>query len=76
MIVTAEIDYEIDPEVVITVQDTHIVGFCNRGARAFFERRGCDWSKFVTEGLKVTEFRIFDEHIREPYEAALKRMGR
>jgi hypothetical protein len=76
MPVTVEIDYIIDPEVVITVQDTHTSGFCNRGARSFFERRGCSWSKFITCGLKVTDFKTFDESIRAPYEQALKRMGR
>lgn len=27
------------------------LGYCNRGARAFFARHGLDWSKFLREGV-------------------------
>jgi hypothetical protein len=75
VIVTAEVDYEIDEEVVLTVQDSHVSGNCNKGARALFRRRGWDWSRFVAEGMRVGDLDVFDEHARRAYESALRRRG-
>jgi hypothetical protein len=76
MIVTVDVPYEIDEELVLTVQDCQFAGNCNMGARSYFLRQGLSWSKFVTKGLKTGEFPVFDEHIRGPYENALKRIGK
>ncbi|MDR3154300.1 MAG: hypothetical protein LBW85_08545 [Deltaproteobacteria bacterium] len=76
MTVTAEVDYEIDEGVVILPEDSRLIGNCNKGARAWFRRRGLDWARFVSEGLPAGEFGTFDEAVREAYEAALKRTGR
>jgi hypothetical protein len=73
--VTAEVGYEIDPGVVLTPADSGVTGNCNRGARAWFRRRGLDWARFVSEGIPVGEFGVFDERVREAYEAALARLG-
>ena len=75
MIVTAEVPYEIDEDVVLTVQDSHLSGNCNKGVRARFRARGWDWSRFVAEGMRVGEFGVFDEHVRAAYENALRRLG-
>jgi hypothetical protein len=76
MIVTAEAGYEVDPDVVLTVQDSHDLGNCNKGARAFFRRRGLDWGAFVREGIRTGDFGVFDERVRPVYERALERLGR
>lgn len=31
------------------------LGYCNRGARAFFERHGLDWRRFLAEGLPAEQ---------------------
>jgi hypothetical protein len=73
--VTAEIAYEVDPDVVILPSDTRRAGDCNKGARAYFRRRGIDWARFVSEGIPVGELEVFDEYVRQAYEAALERLG-
>lgn len=32
-------------------QDIRLLGFCNRGAREFFERHNLNWSSFMQHGL-------------------------
>jgi hypothetical protein len=76
VVMVSEVDYEVDPDIVVTVQDVHSCGNCNRGARALFRNRGWDWSKFITVGLTIREFHTFDEYLRGPYEHAMKRLGR
>jgi hypothetical protein len=75
MIVTAEVGYPIDGGVVITPADSRTAGNCNKGARAYFRRRGLDWARFVAEGIPVRELEVFDEYVREAYESALERLG-
>lgn len=40
---------------MILVQHRHLktseVNFCNKGARAFFQRHGLDWQAFLGEGI-------------------------
>lgn len=31
------------------------LGYCNRGARAFCERHGLDWRRFLAEGLPAQQ---------------------
>jgi uncharacterized protein YkuJ len=75
MKVTVDVPYEIDEEVIITVQDAHIAGDCNKGMRRYFERNGWDWSDFIKNGKKVKDVGFFDEFIRPIYEEAVKRNG-
>jgi hypothetical protein len=75
MIITADIDYEVDESVLLKPCDSRDVGNCNKGARAYFLRTGLDWARFVSEGIPVGELAVFDERIRAMYEAALKRLG-
>jgi hypothetical protein len=35
----------------VIVGDLRRVGYCRRGARAWFRARGLDWSRFVTQGI-------------------------
>jgi hypothetical protein len=76
MIITAEIDYKIDEDVVLTTQDTHVIGNCNKGLRAYFRRYGLDWTSFVKNGIKVKECEFFDENIKMVYEQAMLRLGK
>jgi hypothetical protein len=31
------------------------LGYCNRGARAFFARHGLDWPAFLARGIEAAE---------------------
>lgn len=42
-------------EIKVTVADVRAVNFCARGARQWFTRHGLDYSKFVTEGLPISQ---------------------
>ncbi len=37
--------------VKVTMLHVRHAGMCSRGARAFFERHGLDWTKFLKDGL-------------------------
>jgi hypothetical protein len=76
MIITVDIDYEIDENIVITPQDTHVIGNCNKGVRAYFRSHGHDWNNFIKNGIKVKDFEFFDENLRQVYEQALIRLGK
>ena len=38
-------------QVKVTMLHVRKAGMCSRGARAFFERHGLDWTAFLKEGL-------------------------
>lgn len=38
-------------ELIVTHADMRSLGYCNRGARAWFARHGLDWSRFIDAGL-------------------------
>ena len=40
-------------EVKFTMRHIRQCKMCSRGARAFFERHGLDWSEFLRAGLPV-----------------------
>lgn len=37
--------------LIVTLADLRALTWCTRGARAFAERHGLDWERFVREGL-------------------------
>lgn len=41
----------------VTVRMEHIrrARMCSRGSRAFFERHGLDWQRFLREGIPASE---------------------
>lgn len=39
----------------VTMAHIRRVHFCARGARAFFERYGLDWSAFLREGIPASQ---------------------
>lgn len=41
--------------VIVKMCHIRAAKMCSRGARAFFERHGLDWSKFLSEGLPVEQ---------------------
>ena len=38
-------------DLVVTHADMRALGYCNRGARAWFARHQLDWSQFIDRGL-------------------------
>ncbi len=40
-----------DSQLIIRMDDVRAVKMCSRGARAFFERHGLDWSEFLANGI-------------------------
>lgn len=42
-------------QVMVTMQHVRGAKMCSRGARAFFERHGLDWERFLREGLPVEQ---------------------
>lgn len=42
-------------DVIVRVDHLHALGYCNRGARAWFARYGMDWTAFVAHGLPAAE---------------------
>jgi hypothetical protein len=39
--------------ILVTMRHVRAAQMCSRGARAFFDRHGLDWQKFLAEGLPV-----------------------
>lgn len=53
------------------------LGYCNRGARAFFARHGLDWGQFLREGIDAAELeRIGDAMAQRAVEHAREEHGR
>ena len=42
-------------DVRVTMRHIRQCKMCSRGARAFFERHGLDWSEFLRSGIPVDE---------------------
>lgn len=42
--------------VIVTMRDIRAARMCSSGTRAFFDRHGMDWNKFLSEGLPESEF--------------------
>ena len=40
----------------VTHQHLREIGYCNRGARLWFQRHGLDWSAFLRTGLPCETF--------------------
>lgn len=41
--------------VTVTMEHVRAARMCSRGARAFFERHGLDWQRFLAEGLPAEQ---------------------
>lgn len=42
-------------DVTVTMEHVRAARMCSRGARAFFERHGLDWQRFLAEGLPAEQ---------------------
>jgi hypothetical protein len=42
-------------ELIVTHADMRALGYCNRGARAWFARHQFDWPRFLEEGLPAAD---------------------
>ncbi len=40
-------------QIIVRPDDSHGLGYCNRGARRWAERYGLDWARFVRDGLPI-----------------------
>lgn len=47
--------------ILVWPTDLNSLGYCHRGARAWFARHGLDWSGFVQNGLPVETFEAIDD---------------
>lgn len=41
--------------VIVRPDDAHALGYCNRGSRAWAQRLGLDWARFVRHGITADE---------------------
>jgi hypothetical protein len=44
-----------EAQLIITMRDIRATHMCSRGTRAFFERHGLDWNKFLDEGIPAED---------------------
>lgn len=59
---------------IVKHADIRVLGFCNRGAREFFERHNLDWSSFVSNGIdEDVLLALNDEMATQAVEQAHKR---
>lgn len=42
-------------ELIVRMVDIRAARMCSGGTRAFFERHGLDWSKFLKEGIPAEQ---------------------
>jgi hypothetical protein len=47
--------------VKITMADVRASKMCAKGARKFFARHNLDWSKFLREGIDVSEIEAIND---------------
>jgi len=45
-------------EVIVHMRHVRAMKGCSRGARAFCERHGIDWSAFLKEGIPASRLRV------------------
>jgi len=51
------------PNFVVLHSHLRSVGYCNRGARAFCDRHGIDWSQFKRDGIDSTILESIDDQM-------------
>lgn len=42
-------------DVIVRMEHIRRARMCSRGSRAFFERHGLDWQRFLREGIPASE---------------------
>ena len=42
-------------DVILRMEHIRRARMCSRGSRAFFERHGLDWQRFLREGIPASE---------------------
>lgn len=63
--------------VRVTFNDLDALGYCRRGARAFFERHGLNWSLMMQGGVPAEQVEhIDDEMVRAVLREATNRTER
>ncbi len=46
----------------VTMKHLREIGLCSRGARAWFERHGFDWSDFLADGIDAKKLEATGDH--------------
>jgi uncharacterized protein YllA (UPF0747 family) len=60
----------------ITVNDSHDLGYCNKGVRAFFARHELSWRDFIRNGIETDKVEHIDDAMaRKLIEYAKKKEG-
>lgn len=49
--------------IMVRMKHVRQAKMCSRGARAWFERQGLDWNKFLAEGLPVEMIEATGDHM-------------
>ncbi|MFN4064623.1 MAG: hypothetical protein ACK4JA_10505 [Parazoarcus communis] len=52
-------------DLIVTHADMRALGYCNRGARAWFAQHRLDWSRFLEEGLPATDLLATGDHLAQ-----------
>lgn len=47
--------------ILIWPADLSSLGYCHRGARAWFARHGLDWADFVRNGIDIDKIEAIDD---------------
>jgi len=48
--------------VIVRMEDLRQLRYCARGVRAFFERHGLDYNRFLSEGIEAEELLTASNH--------------
>jgi hypothetical protein len=47
--------------IVLTIDDLHNLGYCNKGPRQIFADHGKSWSHFLENGIAIDEINHIDD---------------
>jgi len=47
--------------VIIRHEDLRAIGYCNPGARLWFNRKGLDWGEFLQHGVELEDLTGIDD---------------
>jgi hypothetical protein len=60
-------------DLVVIHADMRSLGYCNRGARAWFARHRLDWSQFINQGLPARVLLATGDALAEDVVAVARR---
>jgi hypothetical protein len=48
-------------DVIVTVQDLAVLGYCRKGSRHFFAQQGLDWGHFLDNGIPASTLKATND---------------